>query len=120
MPSSTVPGINAPATTDLPVLKPYRGRPAGQPDDILFSRWLVSLPVWVWIAFPLVLIAWPSVAFAATDYTFNQAMAALFKWLPFIVGSGFVFNVLISFFAMLIGTLVGVVLGLMQISRRRK
>ena len=34
----------------------------------------------------------------------GEAFATLVKWLPFIVGSGFVFNVLISFFAMLIGT----------------
>lgn len=116
MASPPIPGVNAPPKTDLPVLKPFTGKAAGQPDDLLFSRWLVSLPVWGWIALPLLVIAWPSIAFAATDYTFGQAMAALIKWLPFIVGSGFLYNILISFFAMLIGTAVGVVLGLMQIS----
>jgi len=35
---------------------------------------------------------------------------------PFIVTGGFLFNVIISFFAMLVGTTLGVILGLMQIS----
>lgn len=113
---SSIPGVNTRPATDLPVLKPFAATPAGQPDDLLFSRWLVSLPLWVWIALPLVIVAWPGIASAATNYTFNQAFAALFKWLPFIVGSGFLFNVLISFFAMLIGTFAGIILGLGQIS----
>ena len=43
-------------------------------------------------------------------------MQALFKWLPFLVFSGFLFNLLISVLTMLIGTMAGVLLGLAQIS----
>ena len=43
-------------------------------------------------------------------------MQALFKWLPFLVFSGFLFNLLISVLTMLIGTIAGVLLGLAQIS----
>ncbi|MGI9406936.1 MAG: amino acid ABC transporter permease [Hyphomicrobiaceae bacterium] len=113
---SSIPGVNARPATDFPVLKPFQAQTAGQPDDLQFSRWLVSLPAWVWIALPLLIVMWPGIAFAASEYTMSQAFAALVKWLPFIVGSGFLFNILISFFAMLIGTVAGVVLGLMQIS----
>ncbi|MEL6735416.1 MAG: amino acid ABC transporter permease [Pseudomonadota bacterium] len=113
---ASIPGVNAQPTTDLPVLKPFRASPAGLPEDLLFSRWLVSLPWWTWLALIAVIVCWPSVALAQSNYTMGEAFATLVKWLPFIVGSGFVFNVLISFFAMLIGTAGGVVLGLMQIS----
>ncbi len=47
---------------------------------------------------------------------------ALFKWMPFILWgpegglTGFSLNIIISFFAMLFGTIAGVALGLMQIS----
>ena len=43
-------------------------------------------------------------------------MDALWRWLPFLVTQGFLMNVLISFLTMAIGTLLGVLLGLGQIS----
>ena len=46
-------------------------------------------------------------------------MQALFKWIPFLVGSGFLFNVIISLLTMLVGTVAGVLLGLGQISPYR-
>jgi polar amino acid transport system permease protein len=53
---------------------------------------------------------------AQSKYTLIQAFATLWRWLPFVVGSGFVMNLLISFFTMLFGTVAGVFLGLGQIS----
>jgi len=41
----------------------------------------------------------------------------LWRWLPFLVWSGFFFNVLISILSMAIGTLAGAALGLAQISK---
>ena len=118
MPRS-IPGVNQNGTTDLPVLKPYRAPAPHAPDNLMFSRWLAELPTWFWWVLPLVIIVWPGWALAASNYTMGQAFAALFKWIPFIVMDGFLFNVIISFFAMLIGTVAGVVLGLMQISPLR-
>ena len=46
-----------------------------------------------------------------------NAFEALLKWIPFLCTSGFLFNVLISVFAMLFGTLAGAALGLGQISK---
>jgi len=111
-----IPGLGAPATTQFAVLKPYAGTAAGAPEDLLVSRWLSSTPLWAWVLCLLVIVGWPSIGMAATSYTMTDAFQALFRWIPFIVTGGFLFNIIISFFAMLIGTLFGVVLGLMQIS----
>ena len=102
-------------TTDLPVLLPFnQGRPTG-PDTLLVSRWLASMPWWTPVALFGLIMLWPLMAQAA-QYTYGDAVATLFRWLPFLVGSGFLFNVLISFFAMLIGTVLGMLLGFGQIS----
>ncbi len=45
-----------------------------------------------------------------------NAFEALWRWLPFLMSKGFVLNVVISFFTMLIGTVAGILLGLGQIS----
>ncbi len=111
-----IPGIDKPALTKFAVLKPYTAVPAGAADDLLFSRWLVSTPLWAWLVFALALSAWPMASYASSTYTMSDAFQALWRWIPFIVTGGFFFNVVISFFAMLIGTVLGVILGLMQIS----
>jgi len=111
-----IPGIDEQATTDLPVLKAVVSRHSGNVTDLHFSRWLAAAPVWVWWVLLGSVLVWPVMVSAATGYTMTQAFQALFKWIPFIVTGGFLYNVLISFWAMLIGTVVGVVLGLMQIS----
>ncbi|MEM9330841.1 MAG: amino acid ABC transporter permease [Pseudomonadota bacterium] len=116
MATNKIPGVNAKPQTDLPVLKPFAARAAGEADDLLFSRWLVSVPLPVWLIGIALCIFWPQIAFASSGYSYADAFRALFKWIPFIVGSGFLFNILISFFAMAIGTVAGIVLGLMQIS----
>ncbi|MBX2825148.1 MAG: amino acid ABC transporter permease [Gammaproteobacteria bacterium] len=113
---SSIPGIDQRASTDLAVLKPRKLPAAGSVDDLHFSRWLVATPVWVWWVLLSSVLIWPMAASAATGYTMTQAFQALFIWIPFIVKGGFLFNVIISFFAMLIGTVFGVMLGLMQIS----
>lgn len=113
-----IPGISSdtPAQTNLPVLKPFNATAAGAPDDLLFSRWLASTPFWAWLLMIAMVVVWPITSYAASSYTMTDAFQALFRWIPFIVTGGFLFNIIISFFAMLIGTVLGIVLGLMQIS----
>ena len=111
-----IPGVQSAPATDLPVLKPYTATAAGEPDDLLFSRWLSSTPIWAWMLLLVIVFAWPGLSYAAGGYTMKEAFQALWRWLPFIVKGGFLYNIIISFFAMLIGTVLGVVLGLMQIS----
>ena len=115
----TVPGINIHGKTNLAVLKPFNAKPAGAPDDLLFSRWLASTPLWAWAMLLAVIFVWPATGYAANGFSMGDAFQALFRWIPFIVTGGFFFNVVISFFAMLIGTVLGIVLGLMQISPSR-
>jgi len=111
-----IPGINSQPQTRFAVLKPFNASAAGAPEDLLFSRWLASTPLWAWLLMIACVTAWPAAGFAASTYTMGDAFQALYRWIPFIVTGGFFFNVLISFLAMLIGTIFGIVLGLMQIS----
>jgi len=111
-----IPGLDGKAATDLPVLHPAKARAAGAPDDIGFSRWLADNPKLVFGTLFLFTIAWPAVSYAQSNYSVTQAFGALLRWMPFLVTNGFFLNVLISFFTMVIGTLLGIVLGLWQIS----
>jgi polar amino acid transport system permease protein len=108
-------GVSAPARTHLAVLKPYRPATTG-PDPMLVTRWLAGLPAWTPLALIALATTWPAIAHARSTYGYGDAAEALWRWLPFLIKSGFFFNVLISVLAMAIGTFAGVVLGLAQIS----
>ena len=115
--SNHIPGISHNSQqSDLPVLLPYQGYSAGKPEDLRFSRWLTSSSPWVLLVIFLLISFYPLAVLAQSKYTLIQAFATLWRWLPFVVGSGFVMNLLISFFTMLFGTVAGVFLGLGQIS----
>ena len=112
-----IPGISSNSQqSDLPVLLPYQGHSAGKPEDLRFSRWLASSSPWVLLVIFLLISFYPLAVLAQSKYTLIQAFATLWRWLPFVVGSGFMMNLLISFFTMLFGTVAGVFLGLGQIS----
>ena len=112
-----IPGISPNSQqSDLPVLLPYQGHSAGKPEDLCFSRWLTSSSPWVLLVIFLLISFYPLAVLAQSKYTLIQAFATLWRWLPFVVGSGFLMNLLISFFTMLFGTVAGVFLGLGQIS----
>lgn len=108
MAPGAIPGVTAGARTDLPAPLPFNVAAHTQP-ELGFSRWLGAFPPWA----PLLLLAlWPALALAQGGYRATDAFEALFRWIPFLLKSGFLFNVVISVFAMLIGTAVGVTLGL--------
>ena len=109
-------GVNTPARTDLAVLKPFRPSTTG-PDPMLMIRWLARLPAWTPLAICAFALVWPLLVYAQSSYTYADATAALWRWLPFLIWSGFFFNVLISVLSMAIGTAAGAALGLAQISR---
>ena len=116
MKRSAIPGLGAAATTDLAVLKPFD--PAGRTahDPLLISRFIARLNWRHATLFVLLLLLWPLVAHAQSRYSYGEAFNALVRWIPFVVFDGFLFNIIISFFSMAIGTVAGVILGLMQIS----
>ena len=113
----SIPGISPVSQNkNLPVLLPYLANYAGDPEDLRFSRWLVSTSPLFLLLMILCACLYPMVAIAQSQYTMSQAFSTLWRWLPFVVGSGFLMNLVISFFTMLIGTAAGVLLGLGQIS----
>jgi polar amino acid transport system permease protein len=111
-----IPGVSAPAATDLAVLLPVRVRPAGGPADLGFSRWVARRPGWTLLGLAGLAVLWPVSALAGGGYSFADAFGALLRWMPFLVTSGFALNILISFFTMAVGTIAGVILGLWQVS----
>jgi polar amino acid transport system permease protein len=113
VPAGGLPGVNARATTDLPVMKPLRLSAAGP----TATQWLANLPWWTPILLMTPLMLFPFYAQAAGKFTIVTAFATLVKWIPFLFKSGFLFNILISMFAMLFGTIAGAALGLGQISK---
>ena len=115
-----IPGVDAPAAGGFAVLRPVRARAAGEPDDLLFSRWLTRAGLWLPLGgialLAAVVMVWPMSASAQGKFSFADAFDALVRWLPFLVSSGFLLNVVISITTMAIGTVLGILLGLGQIS----
>jgi polar amino acid transport system permease protein len=96
-------------STDLPVLLPVaqRGRAATAAPRLRARHGL-------WLA-ALCLLSAGFAEAQANGALRESALAALLKWTPVLL-EGFVFNIAISFLAMAVGTLVGAILGLMQVS----
>lgn len=111
-----IPGVDAPASGGLAVLKPFAPRGAVAYDPMSVTRVLAAAPAWTPIAIMALALLWPLMAAAQSKYSMIDALDALWRWTPFLLTSGFFFNVLISFLVMVLGTLGGVVLGLAQIS----
>lgn len=100
--------------TDMPVLL----KPTQHP-RLTTTQYLANMPIWLVAVFIAPVALWPAYSHAAGGYTIADAFEALFRWIPFLFKSGFLFNVLISMFAMLFGTIAGAALGLGQISKIR-
>lgn len=114
MATKSIPGLTSSRQTDLPVMMPFKVRGAVY-DEMYFVRWLASIKTRHIV---MLLLFWPAIAFAQSNsYGFGNAFQALWRWIPFITLQGFVFNVLISVFAMAIGTVAGAALGLAQLSK---
>jgi polar amino acid transport system permease protein len=99
--------------TDLPVMlaPTYRA-----PDALGFSRWLASMPLWTFPVCAVLVLLWPTIAYSQTVYSTEKVVGILLKWMPLLVTKGFLLNVIISFFTMLVGTIAGVFLGLGRVS----
>ncbi len=104
-------------TTDLPVLLPFRGDGDGREGLFRRSGELTFLDLkarhGLWLVAAVLL--WCGAAQAAAEESVFWPVQTMFKWAPFVL-EGFVLNILISIFAMAIGTVAGAALGLMQVS----
>jgi polar amino acid transport system permease protein len=116
-------GADGAKTTDLPVLLPVavQTRTAAMIERREGTYRLNMQPrhlLWMFVIFILAAAS----AQAATPEGLITPMAALFKWMPFILWgpegqlTGFALNLIISLFAMILGTVAGAALGLMQVS----
>ncbi|MDB5416261.1 MAG: amino acid transporter permease [Rubritepida sp.] len=93
--------------TDLPVLLPFRP-PTPRPGlEFLDGRWIAYLALAILLA--------AGAAQAQGTPAAESAFSVILKWTP-LIGSGFLLNILISVIAMAAGTLIGLALGLCQIS----
>ena len=113
----SIPGIDRHLKTNFAVLKPVRIESNHfDPGSTMFTRWLGEIPVFKGFIFVLLMMLVSSMALAQSNYSTAKAFDALFRWMPFLLKSGFFFNILISLMVMFIGTVTGIALGLGQIS----
>ncbi|WP_082365499.1 amino acid ABC transporter permease [Bosea vaviloviae] len=101
-----------PAANDLPVLLPYRAAgpiaPSGLAAPVLLGGGTLA-------AFAILFGASLALAQVAARPAGEGAFTVLLRWAPLIF-QGFLFNILISFLSMALGTLVGVLVGIAQVS----
>ena len=97
------------------ILHPYNGKIYHTAGSTRFSYWLTNSGFKWCLAFMVLAMFYPVNAVAG-NYTYTMAFQAFLKWVPLLVTKGFVLNIIISFFAMMIGTSMGVILGLGQVS----
>ena len=123
MPNNSISTVDGTGSTDFPVLLPVaaRTRHAAMIERREGTYRLNMQPRHALWVFAIFIVAAAS-AQAATPEGLIGPFEAIFKWAPFILWgpegalTGFALNLIISFFAMLFGTVAGAALGLMQIS----
>ena len=96
-------------TTEFAVLIATNQRPVHLQDSSADRFFSPQTLLWLLLGFSILL------GVAEAQNGKESVMSVLIKWTPLLF-KGFMFNILISFMSMLIGTLLGAALGLMQIS----
>lgn len=81
-----------------------------------FSQWLGSIPIYVIFIIIAISIMLPSIAHAISEKEPTNPFLILAKWIPVLITKGFFMNLVISFLTMLVGTILGLFLGMGQIS----
>ena len=116
-----IPGINAAATTDLPILLPAAERLTRMTQrEKREGTWRLELKAWHgFVLFAIFLLSLGVAEAQVETHQDRSPFGTLVRWIPFLLwqnGNGFVLNLAISFCAMAIGTVAGAALGLGQIS----
>lgn len=99
-------------STDLPVLLPYRAPAAIAPSGLAAP---VMLGGGTLACFAILFGASLALAQVTARPVGESATTVLLRWAPLIF-QGFLFNILISFLSMALGTVVGVLVGIAQVS----
>jgi polar amino acid transport system permease protein len=98
------------------VILPLKSSNYHSPMSTSLVQWLASIPVFYFWAFVALLVLLPITTYASNTNEAINPWAVLWKWVPVLLTKGFLMNVVISFFTMAVGTVLGVFLGLGQIS----
>lgn len=113
---ANIPGVNTELSCDMPVMHSFREKYGTQDFSLSFSRWIASIPpLWVGLLFFAICILFPLLVHAQSEAAAESPIEILLRWMPLLIGSGFSLNILISVVTMIIGTVLGVFLGLGQI-----
>ncbi|MCZ8042017.1 amino acid ABC transporter permease [Bosea sp. (in: a-proteobacteria)] len=100
------------SSTDLPVLLPYRAPPDIAPSGLAAPILLGGATL---ACFAILFAASLALAQVTARPIGESATTVLLRWAPLIF-QGFLFNILISFLSMALGTVVGVLVGIAQVS----
>ncbi|MGH1486541.1 MAG: amino acid ABC transporter permease [Cellvibrionaceae bacterium] len=100
----------------FPVVLPVKTQYYHQPCSLLLSKWIASIPLRYFLVFCVLVFAVPSVSYAVENKDSINPFAVLMKWMPVLLTKGFLMNIIISFLTVFIGTVLGVFLGIGQIS----
>jgi polar amino acid transport system permease protein len=101
---------------NFPVILPVEPRQYHKPCSLLFSEWIASIPLRYFLIFCVLVFIVPSVSYAVDNKDDTGPFGILMKWMPILLTKGFLMNIIISFLTVLIGTILGVFLGIGQIS----
>ncbi|MDM5147970.1 amino acid ABC transporter permease [Candidatus Persebacteraceae bacterium Df01] len=85
------------------------------PKPYVPSQFTLSLKLWHALLLIAICLFFTGFGVAETDGQAASPFTLLVKWMPLLL-SGFIFNLVISFLAMALGTVVGMMLGLGQLS----
>ncbi|MBT4078614.1 MAG: amino acid ABC transporter permease, partial [Gammaproteobacteria bacterium] len=92
---AVIPGVTTKATTDLPVLHSHKTL-YGAPSGLEFSHWLANISPWTLFLMLAAVALWPITVLAQDGgVTTLDAFKALWRWLPFLIGNGFVMTIVI-------------------------
>ena len=116
-----IPGLNSVAVTDLPVLLSSGERLAHRAQtERVEGIWRVKLKAWHGLLLIALFVLVAGIVEAQSQSDPDKGVfATLWRWMPVLLwknGNGFILNLIISFFAMAIGTVAGAALGLAQVS----
>ena len=100
----------------FPVVLPVKYNRYHAVDSTSFSQWLARIPIQYFWGAMVVLMVFPLASHAVNSSGEEGPFTILLKWSPVLLAKGFLMNIVISFFTMLLGTMLGVFLGLGQIS----
>jgi polar amino acid transport system permease protein len=100
----------------FPVILPVKFESYHSINSINFVKWLASIPSYYFLIGLISVMLLPSLSYAIDGNESRSPFSTLLDWVPVLLTKGFFMNVVISFFTMFLGTVLGVFLGLGQIS----